>query len=41
MALAVNVFLWSEFGTEVPLRGLLLRVTQLPNNPVDQLTSNI
>jgi len=40
MALAMNVFLWSEFGTEVPPTGVVAEGDSALNNPAVQLMSD-
>ncbi|KPZ62474.1 hypothetical protein AN394_04269 [Pseudoalteromonas sp. P1-26] len=36
----MNVFLWSEFGTEVPPTGVVAEGVSVLNNPTFQLTSD-
>jgi len=40
MALAVNVFLWPEFGTEVPPTGVVAEGVSVLKNPTVQLTAD-
>ena len=41
MALAVNVFVRSEFGTEMPATGFVAEGVSVLNNHTFQLTSNL